>query len=73
VTPRKLPVINLDGEAYFLDFRLSQLRKVGEPHEFIDLSSGERRDFLEALLHLELSQRGGSDPSKGVEGKENMV
>jgi len=73
VTPRKLDVINLDGEAYFLDLRLSQLRNVRKPHDFIDLPSSERRDFLEALLHLELAQRAGSDPPMRVEGKENTT
>lgn len=55
MTPRKLPVIELDGEAYFLDLRLSQLRKVGEPHEFRDLSPSERKDLLEALSYLEVA------------------
>ena len=53
VNPRKLPVVNLDGESYFFDARLSQLRKVCEPNEFIDLSSDEKKNFLEALLYLE--------------------
>lgn len=57
MTVRKLPVINLYGEAYFFDFRLSQLRKVDEPHKFIDLSPGEKRDFLEAVAYLELASR----------------
>lgn len=48
--PRKLPVINLYGEEYFLDLRLSQLRKVGDPHEFRDLSPGERKDLLGSAL-----------------------
>jgi len=55
--PRKLPVVNLDGEAYFFDLRLSQLRNVREPHEFRDLSPGERKDLLEALSYLEVAQR----------------
>jgi len=57
VFPRKLPVVDLDGEAYFLDLRLSQLRKVGAPHEFRDLSPDERKDFIEALYFLEVAQR----------------
>ncbi len=57
MSPRKLPVVDLDGELYFFDLRLSQLRKVGEPHDFRDLSSGERKDLLEALLYLEVTQR----------------
>jgi hypothetical protein len=57
MSPRKLPVVNLDGGAYFFDFRLSQLRKVDEPHKFMDLSPGERRDFLEAVAYLELASR----------------
>jgi hypothetical protein len=64
VIARKLPIINLDGETYFFDFRLSQLRKVDGPHKFIDLSHGERRDLLEAALHLELTNRFESDSSR---------
>jgi hypothetical protein len=53
VNPRKLPIVNLDGESYFFDVRLSQFRKVCEPHEFIDLSPDEKKNLLEALLYLE--------------------
>jgi hypothetical protein len=53
VNPRKLPIVNLDGERYLFDVRLSQLRKVCEPHEFIDLSPDEKKNFLEALVYLE--------------------
>jgi hypothetical protein len=53
VNPAKLPVVNLDGEPYFFDVRLSQLRKVCQPNEFIDLSSNEKKNLLEALLYLE--------------------
>lgn len=63
MTPRRLPVVDLDGEAYFLDFRLSQLRRVDDPHEFRDLSPGERKDLLEALRYLEVTQRRTDDPS----------
>jgi hypothetical protein len=54
VIPRKLPVVNLDGQEYFFDLRLSQLRKVCAPHDFVDLSSDERRDFVESLRYLSL-------------------
>lgn len=47
--PRKLPIVNLDGQEYLFDLRLSQLRKVCQPHEFIDLSANQRKDFDEAL------------------------
>jgi hypothetical protein len=57
MTLRRLPVVDLDGEAYFFDLRLSQLRKVGEPYVFRDLSPGERKEFLEALRYLEVAQR----------------
>jgi hypothetical protein len=70
--PRKLPVVNLDGEAYFVDFKLSQLRKVDEPHKFIDLSPSERRDFLEAVAYLELTSRFGSGPSSRTTGREDV-
>jgi hypothetical protein len=66
MSPRRLPVVNLDGEAYFFDFRLSQLRKVDEPHKFIDLSSSERRDFLEAAAYLELASQFGDGPSSRI-------
>ena len=69
---RKLPVVDLEGEAYFFDFRLSQLRKVGEPHKFIDLPSSERRDFLEALAYLELASRFGNDPSSRIADREEV-
>ena len=36
MTARRLPVVNLEGEAYFFDFRLSQLRKVDEPQIWRD-------------------------------------
>jgi len=65
--PRRLPVVNLDGEAYFFDLRLSQLRKVGEPHEFRDLSPRERNDLLEALSCLEVARRHADDSSSGIE------
>lgn len=57
MSPRRLPMVDFDGEAYFFDLRLSQLRKVNEPHVFIDLSPGERKDFLEALSFLEVAER----------------
>jgi hypothetical protein len=61
--PRELPVVNLGGEAYFLDIRLSQLRKVSGPHDFIDLSASERRDFLKALLVREAARRYSDRPT----------
>jgi len=72
MSPRRLPVINLDGEAYFFDFRLSQLRKVDEPHEFIDLSPSERRDLLEAVAYLELASRFGNNPSSRIADREDV-
>ena len=65
--PRRLPVVDLDGETYFVDLRLSQLRKVGEPHELRDLSPGERKDFLEALCYLEVVRRHADDSSSRIE------
>ncbi len=36
-TPRKLQRVTLDnGETYFIDERLKQLRNVENPHDFID-------------------------------------
>lgn len=72
MTPRKLPVVNLDGEVYFFDLRLSQLRKVSEPHDFIDLSPGEREDFFEALLLLELTHRFRGNPSSRAKEREHV-
>lgn len=57
VSPRRLPVVNIGGEAYFFDVRLSQLRNVRRPHEFRDLSPGERKDLLEALTLLAVARR----------------
>jgi hypothetical protein len=65
--PRKLPVVDLGVEGYFFDFRLSQLRKVSEPHEFRDLSPGERKDFLEALSYLEVARKDADDSSSRIE------
>ena len=70
--PRKLPIINLDGEEYFLDLRLSQLRKIHEPHKFVDLSPSETRDFLEVTLYLELAQRFGGDSSSRTSSPEDV-
>ena len=66
MTARTLPVVNLDGEAYFFDARLSQLRHVQQPHKFIDLSPSERRYILESIIHLQLSLRFRNDPSSRI-------
>jgi hypothetical protein len=55
VTPRRLPVVRLEGVEYFFDSRISQLRNVRNPHEFIDLSPIERKYFIEATIHRELA------------------
>jgi len=70
--PRRLLLVNLDGEAYFFDHRLSQLRKVSEPHEFIDLSPSERRNLLEAVAYLQLASRFGTDPSSRTTEQEDV-
>jgi hypothetical protein len=67
MTPRRLPVVNLDGEAYFFDLRLSQLRRVSAPHEFQDVSPTERRDILESLRYLEVVRRHFDDSSSRIE------
>jgi hypothetical protein len=33
---RMLPVVRINGVAYFLDVRLRQLRAVDNPHDWID-------------------------------------
>jgi hypothetical protein len=72
VTARTLPVVNLDGEAYFFDARLSQLRHIQDPHKFIDLSPSERKYILEAMIHLQLTLRSGNGPTSRT-SKENNV
>jgi hypothetical protein len=57
VSPKKLPVVNLEGEAYFFDSRLSQLRNVSQPHKFLDLSRDQVKDFVEALLYFEVIEQ----------------
>jgi hypothetical protein len=74
MSPRRLPVVTLDGEAYFFDLRLSQLRKVSEPYDFIDLLHGERRDLLGALLLREVAAtRHRIDPPTGAEEDETSA
>ena len=34
--PRMLPVVCVNGVAYFVDARVRQLREVGNPHRYID-------------------------------------
>lgn len=65
--PKKLPLINLQGEAFFFDLRLSQLRKVNEPHKFVDLSHDQAKNFVEALLYLEVAERHNDSPSASEE------
>lgn len=69
---RRLPIVNLEGEAYFFDLRLSQLRKVDEPHKFIDLSPSERRDLIEAVVYLELANRFEKGPSSRTTDNERV-
>jgi hypothetical protein len=61
MTIRELPMINLNGEDYFFDFRLSQLRATSEPHRFINLSATERKEIDDAIRLLRVV----SDPSFG--------
>lgn len=42
--PRRLPVVRISGVEYFLDMRLKQLRRVDNPHDYIDLDSDEPAD-----------------------------
>lgn len=39
--PRQLPKIRRGKSIYFFDERLRQLRKVNNPHEYIDLTNEE--------------------------------
>ena len=42
--PRRLPIVSIDGVRYFLDLPLRQLRRVDNPHDYIDLDSDEPAD-----------------------------
>lgn len=35
--PGRLPVVRVNGVAYFIDMRLRQLRQVDDPHNVIEL------------------------------------
>jgi hypothetical protein len=39
--PKKLPVVIIEDEAYFFDFRLKQVRRATNPNDFLDLSNGD--------------------------------
>jgi hypothetical protein len=73
VSARRLPVVDFEGGAYFFDFRLSQLRKVDEPHQFLDLSPSESRDILEAVAYLEVNQRYVSDRLSRARDEDNIL
>lgn len=50
MTPTMLPrVILRNGKQYFLDVRLSQLRNVMNPHDFIDCN-GDEVSTLQILI-----------------------
>ena len=42
--PRRLPIVSIKGVPYFLDMPLRQLRRVDNPHDYIDLDSEEPLD-----------------------------
>ena len=42
--PRRLPIVSINGVPYFLDMPLRQLRRVDNPHDYIDLDSDEPVD-----------------------------
>ena len=42
--PRRLPIVSINGNLYFLDMPLRQLRRVDNPHDYIDLDSDELAD-----------------------------
>jgi len=42
--PRRLPIVSVNGVLYFLDLPLRQLRRVDNPHDYIDLDSDEPAD-----------------------------
>jgi ribosomal protein S27E len=41
--PRRLPVLHVEGRAYFVDLRLQELRAVNDPDVRMDLRSDEGR------------------------------
>lgn len=49
--PSRLPTVLVEGIWFFFDERLSQLRNVENPHDFIDLSTTERDAIRYTLSH----------------------
>jgi hypothetical protein len=49
---RRLPVVRLNGIDYFVDVRLSQLRRVDNPHSFVDFDTDEGRSMYAECLFL---------------------
>jgi ribosomal protein S27E len=41
--PRRLPILHVDGRAYFIDLRLQELRATDNPHVRIDLRTSHGR------------------------------
>jgi hypothetical protein len=48
-TPRQLPIVAGDGQRWYVDARLLQLRNVDNPHDYHDLSETEMALLLERL------------------------
>lgn len=54
--PRELPTVRIRGVQYYFDYKMRQLRNAENPHDFIDLSFGER-DAIAETLELETASK----------------
>jgi hypothetical protein len=45
----ELPKVKLGRKTYYFDGRLKQIRNVKNPHDFIDLTEQESKDYMDAI------------------------
>ena len=60
--PYQLPIVVYEGKRWFLDIRLSQIRNIHNPHDYLDLDKDEILDFQYAVLIERLKQQRKSKP-----------
>ena len=46
--PRMLPIMEYNGQSWFMDERLGQFREVWNPHHYVDFDTEEGRRMLAA-------------------------
>ena len=57
--PRRLPVVEYNGQSWFMDLRLAQFRDVWNPSHYVDFDTEEGRRML-AVRHAK-ALFGGKD------------